>query len=207
MRVQGIFICMLFTLLLCNNKLYSQTRHSFRKLSCPGKKWVFMHPFKARKAKHLTQYVLAVTREVKKTGELDSIENGGKLDAFRHAFWMATLTQGIGERRARRLGNAHEKGNYRDLKKRRLEEGLLPDSVSVAMDLYNNEKGIELGKKHKENLREHVVSAIQQGEMKIIYRNHAGEFLNCRGEILTTAKWQGKWVNERCLIKSNTPLD
>ena len=39
--------------------------------------------------------------------------NGGALDAFKHAFWMARLTQGIGHRASLSLGKAHEKGNYK----------------------------------------------------------------------------------------------
>ena len=67
--------------------------------------------------------------------------NGGKLDAFKHSYWMARLTQGIGKRAAFRLGKAHEKGNYQTYQRRRLEDGLLPDKPSTDMDLYNNNIG------------------------------------------------------------------
>ena len=47
--------------------------------------------------------------------------------------------------KAYRLGKAHEKGNYLDYKKHRLEEGSIPDKISSDMDLCNNLKGIEIG--------------------------------------------------------------
>src|SRR5437868_602487 len=80
----------------------------FRKLSCPEKRWVFFHLFIAKKAFKLTQQARATSKEMAKNPLTDGDENGGQVDAFRHAYWMALLSQNICWRKARGLGKAHE---------------------------------------------------------------------------------------------------
>ena len=67
------------------------------------------------------------------------------MDAFRHAYWMARLTQSIGRKKALKLGEAHELGNYQDYLSGKVEEVHLPDSMSSVMDRWNNRLGAGIG--------------------------------------------------------------
>ena len=174
------------------------------KLSCPEKWWVVGHPFVAKKALKISEYARAITEEVKENGLLKGEGNGDQLDAFRHTFWMANLTLEIGGRRAKKLGKAHEKGNYQDFKKHQLEDGILPDKVSSEMDLYNNDVGIAIGKQSSSfELKNIVIELVLQGNCKIIKTDKKGNFLDAEGNIIPTENLKGKWENEKCLVSSN----
>lgn len=187
--------------------LYSQSPvKSFTKLSCPEKRWVLTHPFKAVKALHISNEAREVTASMKNNPLLDGLENGGRLDAFRHAYWMARLTQEIGWRRAYWLGKAHEKGNYRQFKKKEEEDGALPDEASCKMDFLNNDAGIETGKRYRnaspEQLSDMIIRLISEGKLYIISRDSLGNFLDCRGAIIEMEKYKGKWQNPKCVVPS-----
>jgi hypothetical protein len=176
----------------------------FKKLSCPEKCWVFWHPFVAKKAMEISEYSREITQEVKQEKQLEGEGNGDQLDAFRHTFWMANLTQQIGWRKARKLGEAHEKGNYKEYKKRKLEDGVLPDKISSEMDLFNNEVGIELGKKNTESiLKTLVIEAVLLGKCRMIKKDTIGNYLDCENNIIPVESLKGKWENEKCLTSSN----
>lgn len=55
------------------------------------KKWVLAHPFIAVKAFNCAVRSRFVTDSLEKN-QLLKDGNGGQLDAFRHAYWMALLT-------------------------------------------------------------------------------------------------------------------
>lgn len=176
----------------------------FKKLSCPEKWWVLGHPFVAKKALKISEYARAITKEVKENKLLKGEGNGDQLDAFRHTFWMANLTLEIGGRGAKKLGNAHEKGNYKDFKKHQLEDGVLPDKINSEMDLYNNDVGIAIGKQTSSfELKNIVIELVLQGNCKIIKKNKNGDFLDCEGNIIPAENLKGKWENEKCLVSSN----
>jgi hypothetical protein len=149
---------------------------------------------------------LSVVGEMKNQNLLDSFENGGKLDAFRHIFTMAFLSQNISVKKLSVLGKAHEKGNYLQFTQGKLEYGELPDSVSCEMDLLNNEIGFELGVKFKkvdlDSLRNIVLAAIRTGSAWMIKRNSKGEYLKCDDSILRISEWKGMWGIPKCLTKS-----
>ena len=105
----------------------STLKASYGKLSSAEKTWVVFHGFKAKKAYDISLEAEKVTDSIKKKGIIGVDKSGGQLDAFKHSYWMARLTQDIGKRSAYSLGVAHEKGNYQSFKKRRLEDGFLPD--------------------------------------------------------------------------------
>ena len=65
----------------------------FKQISYQEKLWVARHPFIAGKAWKITQFTKAVSDTIKSDSILDGNDNGGQVDAFRHAFWMASLTQ------------------------------------------------------------------------------------------------------------------
>ncbi|MGI8892951.1 MAG: DUF6973 domain-containing protein [Bacteroidia bacterium] len=189
---------------------YSQKGRGFFKLNPSVQLWVITHPFSACRASKISDKALNMTMIVKDDPRLDGLENGGQVDAFRHAYWMALMSQQYNCRRAYRLGKAHEKGNVRDFRKGRLEEGELPDSVSVAMDLFNNCIGVTIGFENSEasenELAEIVIHKILAGEMRIIKRNAEGWFIDCDDQIIQPGEWLGIWQNSRCLVKSNNTL-
>jgi hypothetical protein len=128
---------------------------------------------------------------------------------------MARLKQKIGERAARSLGKAHEKGNYLTYKKQKLEEGVVPDEIASEMDLFNNEEGLKLIVKKsvisKKVLTYRIINAIFEGKMKIIKKDKKGNFLTCEGKRIAQVDLKGKWKNDKCLISSkknkNIPIN
>ncbi len=63
----------------------------FKKLSDPEKYWVVTHPFIAKRTLGISILAVTVSEKIQKENILDQEINGGKLDAFRHAYWMALL--------------------------------------------------------------------------------------------------------------------
>jgi hypothetical protein len=179
----------------------------FCELSRFEKCWVLFHPFIARKTWSITQQILLVNDSLAKTTTLDGDKNGGQVDAFRHAYWMASLSENIGWRKALKLGRAHEKANYLDYKKHILEEGQHPDKASGDMDLYNNNIGIEIGKENinvkGQELQQLIISGILAGKMKIIKKDTHGNFLDEQNNIIPSDSLKGKWNNGKCLVNSN----
>ncbi len=179
----------------------------YKKLSRPEKWWVIKHIFVAKKAWRITQYVRLQVDSIQRASVLDGDANGGEVDAFRHAFWMASLSQKMNWRKAYRLGEAHEKGNYLDYKKHRLEDGTFPDKVSSDMDLWNNNIGLQIGKKNRniksDSLRSIVIEYICNGKMKVIKKNRQGQFIDFEGTVLENDSLKGKWENRKTLVNSD----
>ncbi len=179
----------------------------FFNLSAPKRMWVLFHPFQAKKALEISRETNKVADSIKKTDLLDKDAAGGQVDAFRHGYWMARLRQEIGKSAARSLGRAHERENYLMYKKRKLEDGIVPDEISSKMDLYNNEIGLSLtvkgSKISKKALVFRVINAIYRGEMKIIKKNKKKYFLTCDEKIIKRSSLKGKWKNNKCLVFSN----
>jgi hypothetical protein len=201
---------LIFFLLFANltTKSYSQSNwENFNNLSSPKKWWVISHPFKARKALKISKEVTKIADSIRKTNLLDGDASGGQVDAFRHAFWMARLRQGIGKSAARSLGKAHEKENYLMYKEPKLEEGVVPDKISSDMDLFNNDVGLNLihrGEKTPKNgLIYRVINAIKAGKMRVIKKDTNKRFVTCEGNIIPKDSLKGKWINTKCLVESN----
>jgi len=184
-----------------------QLRHSFSKVSSPEKTWVVLHPFKAKKAFILSKEAERITDSISRIGNIGKDNNGGRSDAFKHSFWMARLTQGIGKRAALSLGKAHEKGNYKSYKKRKLEDGSLPDKQSSDMDLFNNDVGIKVGsadkKQPKRILIQQLLDSLLIGKLRVLLKDSVGNFLDCHGNIISLDSLQGKWDTKKCLVPSN----
>lgn len=180
----------------------------FSNLSSPEKWWVFWHPFKAKTAFTSSMRTLEITDSIKSNNVIGSDLNGGRIDAFKHAYWMADLSRRIGTRSALKLGQAHEKGNYRDFLNGDKEDGDLPDKASSDMDLFNNRIGAKLYETTLTNSEQEmigvVITALLRGELKVIKKQGAF-FLDCKGNILEPSSIQGTWENDKCLIPSNAP--
>lgn len=203
MRFKVIFIALL---ILNSTTVFSQKSNwkKFRELSGPEKCWVISHPFIAKKALIVTEESRVITNEVIQEKLLKGNGNGGQVDAFRHTFWMANLTLTIGANKAKSLGNAHEKGNYKDYKKRKLEDGIIPDKVSSDMDYFNNDVGIDIGEMTTDfDLKGTVVEAVKEGRCKIIKTDKEGNFLDIEGNLISQEFLKGKWENNKYLVNSN----
>lgn len=193
---------------LCIHQAFSQSNFKrFFKLSGPKRTWVIFHPFKAKRALEISEETKKVVDSIAKTNLLDGDVSGGQVDAFRHAYWMARLHEEIGKRAACSLGKAHERENYKTYKKRKLEDGVVPDKIASEMDLFNNEIGLTLtvkgGKANRKGLIYKIVNAIAAGKLKIIRKDENGNLLTCDGKIIPAEELRGTWENNKCLISSN----
>jgi len=199
-------LCVLFVLLFLTS-CSSNLKHSFSKLSKPEKTWVAFHPFKAKSAYLISLEAERVKDSIALLNIIGDDNNGGRLDAFKHSFWMARLSQHIGKRAAYRLGKAHEKGNYRTYERRRLEDGFLPDKQSSEMDLFNNEIGLKVGssfKKASKNLLiQKLLDSLENGKLRMLKKDEFGDFLDCQNQKIPLDSLKSKWDTEKCLVPSN----
>jgi len=203
------FFLHLFFLLLPSFLFSQNLSGKFKKLSRPEKCWVYFHPFVAKKAFLTTRQVRADVDSVKRSGIIGTDQNGGKLDAFRHSYWMLSLSLSIGSRKALKLGKAHEKGNYLEFKKHRPEDSILPDSVSSEMDLRNNAAGIASAGncrtfRSKSEVQNVILKALEHGDLFIIKKDRQGNYLYCDKTFIDMNFWQGKWNIPKCLVASNS---
>jgi hypothetical protein len=180
---------------------------SFWKLSRPEKGWALTHPFQAKRAFSVTQHVRQTTDSLFRLQIPDTFRHGGRIDAFRHAYWMAAMTRDTGERASRKLGKCHEKGNKIQYLRGRSEDGFLQDATACEMDLYNNEAGIRLALYHGKASRNELITlcldAIDAGLMKILSINASGEYCDCHGNpVVTLRRGKDKWRLPICLISS-----
>lgn len=178
------------------------------KISFPEKRWAIFHPFIAKKASRITNETLIAVDSVKKTTTLDGDISGGKVDAFKHSYWMASLSQQIKWRKAYKLGKAHEKGNYKLYKKRK-KKGLNTshDRISQDMDLWNNRQGLEIGLNLKGKeliiIQQTLIDSISAGKMRIIKKNSQRQYLDCNGNVIPKEDLINNWENDKCLVPSN----
>lgn len=197
-------ICFSIVLVFLFAEIHSQKISSRSRYE---KCWAFTHPCAALKVKKIYKRCAPIYEELKKNKTLDSFENGGKLDAFRHVFFMAAFDQKLKTKKLRKLGIAHEKGNYAHFLKNIKEDGELADSLSTVMDLQNNELGFRIGNCNKktdlQNLKNLVIEAIKKGEAVYFKRNASGQYLNCAGEVIILENYQNKWFIPKCLVKTN----
>ena len=173
----------------------------------PERFWVLTHIFKAKRALNISKEARVKADSIANTTTLDGDKNGGQVDAFRHSYWQARLTQGIGKRASYKLGKAHEKGSYIYYKRHKLEDGTIPDKISSDMDLYNNKVGASIVFRREEltkkEIEAEVIKLIKNGIMKIIAKDKKGNFLDCDGNIIEKETLKGKWENNKCLVNSN----
>lgn len=171
------------------------------------RRWAFFHPCAALKVRKIYRECLPFYKELKKTNQPDTIENGGKLDAFRHIFFMAAFSRKVKIKKLRKLGIAHEKGNHFNFSSNVAEEGELADSLSNVMDLRNNELGFRLGREFEtidlQVLKKLVLESIKKGEAVYFKRNSDGKYLTCDGIEINLQEYKGQWFIPKCLIPTN----
>ncbi len=198
---------LLFAILLltgCSPKL----SQSFKKVSTAEKTWVFFHPFKAKRAFLISKEAEKIKDSIAFTGSIGKDNNGGQLDAFKHSFWIASLSQKIGKKAALSLGKAHEKGNYKTYKKRQLEDGYVPDKASSTMDLFNNNIGATIGNANKnaskKDLAQYILDALKNGELRILSKDSLGNFLDCKRQVIPKDSLRHRWNTKKCLAPSDS---
>lgn len=200
LKQNRLYVLILFFVMV-NADAFAQT------ISCPEKWWAITHPFIAIKAFKITKQVLMDLDSLKKEKIIGEDINGGALDAFKHSYWMASLTNKVNSTRALKLGIAHEKGNKIQFKKHRLEDSILPDSISSAMDLHNNIAGSAVIKKKKiyskKEIQQLIFELLKEGKLMIIKKDLSGNYLNCNGTLINLQEWRGKWNIPKCLVLSN----
>ncbi len=181
-------------------------QNKFSQISRPEKIWVLMHPFSSKKAFNITKNVLIIVDSIKAIGIIGCDINGGKLDAFKHAYWMANLSKSIGNKKAKSLGIAHEKGNKLQFKKQKTEDRILPDSISCEMDLFNNIQGIEIGTNSQNmNLKEMqlaTLDTLKNGKLRVLKKDNNGNYLTSQNTLINLNDWFGKWNIPKCLEPS-----
>jgi len=178
---------------------------NLKAISLPEFKWAVLHPIAALKVKKIKRNCDKYYQDSSLKFQLDRFENGGKLDAFRHVFYMSAFSQHIKTKKLRKLGEAHEKGNYRQFLKGGKEHGELPDSLGSVMDLKNNEIAFKLSTKTNylrlEELKNEVIALIKNNGVYFILRDENGNYLNCERQVIRIAN---KWQNDKCLV---TPVN
>lgn len=183
---------------------FAKAQHNISKYEF---RWALMHPIAALKIKHQLPQAMLVYKEVKERRVLDTLEYGGKLDAFRHAYVMAYLAQHIAVKKLHKLGIAHEKGNKLQFKKHISEEGERADSLACEMDLRNNELGFSIGVMNKkmdnQMLKQKVIDEIISGGAWYLKRNKNYEWVDCNNQLLQIHAYKEKWFIPKCLIKTN----
>ena len=206
-RVYFLIVVKLLFLVYSSSAQEKNSGYASFHASCPEKRWALFHPFAARKIYKAAIAARDGVIKVKNDSLLDSRNNGGMLDAFRHTYWMALSSQKVKEKKAIRFGKVHERGNFKMFKKLQYEEGELPDSISCAMDLFNNKIGAAIGceNKHatKDFLMQLIISKIKAGEMKIVSIDCSGNYIDCEHQPIDMKKFNHQWKNTKCLVNSN----
>jgi hypothetical protein len=200
---------LIFTFVIISFTVFSQESafQKFKNISCAEKRWVLFHPFIAKKVMIISDKARKISSEMLSDKDLDGDGNGGQVDAFRHSFWMASLSKEVRWRAVLKLGKAHEKGNKKYFKKHKLEDGTIPDFISCEMDYLNNDIGIAIGNEqdtlNQIQLIDFIKQEILNGKLYVIKKDCSGNFLNCEGNIIKKENFQGKWFNDKCIVKSN----
>lgn len=208
MKIPVIVVTFILTLLVDVLCAGEKTRE-WKKLSRPEKIWTALHPHKAKIVYKCALRARTVTDSLEKNGVITD-GNGGQLDAFRHAYWTALMMRHFSEQTVRRVGENHEKGNYIDFRKGKLEDGQRSDSIAGVMDLRNNESGIEIAKLHAANksasLIQLIIEQIWNGKLCVLKKDALGNYLNAKDEIIHTDDYKNNWYIPKCIVSSDAVL-
>lgn len=203
MRVLRYFICSMCVFFIFNFNSFSQNRKEIIKsLSLKDKIWVIRNYSSMKKAYKISLDVLKTMDSLNRENFLGGNTEGGKFDAFRHIYWTYSLTKEIGEEKTRRVGEIYENYN-RYIFNNSDYSGY--DSVSMAMDLFNNDIGIELGKNKITDslIFNEITNIIFSGKAKIVKKNTLEQSLDENDNVIPEEEWKKKWINNRKLVNSN----
>lgn len=186
-----------------NFNSFSQNRKEIIKsLSLKDKIWVMKNYSSIKKAYKISLDVLKTMDSLNRENFLGGNTEGGKFDAFRHIYWTYSLTREIGDEKTRRVGEIYENYN-RYIFNNIAYSGY--DSVSMTMDLFNNDIGIELGKNKITDslIFNEITNIIFSGKAKIVKKNTLEQSLDENDNVIPEEEWKKKWINNRKLVNSN----
>ncbi|HQQ95273.1 MAG TPA: hypothetical protein PLQ93_12005 [Bacteroidia bacterium] len=199
-RYTPILLCFL---LIRPSGLLSRQSYSYD----PVFRWALKHPFAAAKVKRIYKNCTFIYDKKSLIPALDSFSNGGKLDAFRHIFYMAAFAQKISPSKVRSLGKAYEEKNHQSFLSGKESLQNRHDSISMVMDLHNNNLGINLGLQNQtlnfEALKERVLASISAGKALVILRNRKGDYLDCQRHKIKEELYLNNWCIPKCLLPSD----
>lgn len=178
------------------------TKEIINSMSVKDKLWAVKNYSSLKKAQKISLNVLIVMDSLNKENFLGGNKEGGVFDAFRHIYWMYSLSIEIGEKKARRVGEIYEKYNKYLFEKKSV---LGYDSVGMAMDLFNNELGIYLSNEQIADslIFNKIVDIIHLGKAKVVKKNTLQESLDKNNNPIPEEIWRKYWVNDRILVNSN----
>jgi len=166
--------------------------------------WGVAHPFASIKVKKAYKKASPFYEANDTKLQLDTFTHDGKLDAFRHVYYMAAFAQKVKAKKLVKLGKAHEKTNYLHFKRNKDKAVLVADSMSCVMDLMNNDLGIKLGQENKklslEELKVKVIQLIKADGVYYILRDNNGDFIDCNNKPIDLKAYTGKWFVPKCLM-------
>lgn len=166
--------------------------------------WALGHPFASIKVKRIHKKLAPYYNEAELKLKLDGYSSGGKLDAFRHVYYMAAFAQKVKPKKLIKLGKAHERTNYLQFKRNKNEQGTVPDSISCLMDLLNNEIGVKLGNENKkmsyEELKLKVITLVNDGNAHFLSIDKNGNYLDCNNQVIDLKAYKGKWYIPKCIL-------
>lgn len=199
---KGIVSGFVFLLCFSSQNMYAQNMS----IGWAEKCWALSHPFKIKDAYRITFEVKSICDSLAYNHGITG-NAGGKLDAFRHTYWMALLRQFMSRNACLKLGIAHEKTNYKQfVKLDRMDENR-PDSTFCVMDLHNNKQGVFIGEqlkgRSKSDITESIVEAYNSGKLKVCRLSKDNEFLDCDGNRIQLEDFKDSWHMPRCLINSS----
>jgi hypothetical protein len=179
----------------------------FKSIKFQDKIWVTANINNIKKALIVSNHVLVKMDSLYKTGNFETNVEGSKYDAFRHVFWMYSLSSEIGKTKSRKIGVIYEDYNEYVFLTKPLSGY---DFAGRTMDEYNNEVGLSLfdkiGKQEKEIVIENIKDLISKGYVKIIAKDKNQNSLDKEGNVIKEEEWKSNWKNNRYLINSNVNL-
>lgn len=166
--------------------------------------WSLGHPFAGMKVKRVYKKATPLYEMADVRMQLDTFSQGGKLDAFRHVYYMAAFAQKVKGKKLIKLGKAHEKTNHLHFKKNKDKGVFVADSMSCVMDLMNNEVGIKLGQDNKtstlEELKAKAIQLIKDEKAYSLLIDKQGNYLDCSNNVIDLKSYKGKWYVPKCLL-------
>ncbi len=192
-----------FSVILLALVVLSASLNAKPKTSCYEFWWSMAHPFAAMKVKKTYKKVYPLFNDPALGSQLDTFSVNGKLDAFRHVFYMAAFAQKVKAKKLVKLGKAHEKTNYLQFKRDPERKTHQQDSVSCDMDLKNNMIGIQLGSSNKkaslEELKAKAIELVQSNNAHYILRDRKGKYIDCNNATINIQDYNGKWYIPLCM--------
>ncbi|MBO5839051.1 MAG: hypothetical protein J6R06_05185 [Bacteroidales bacterium] len=183
------------------------TKELFQSMNIQNKIWAVANAKTLTKALDISEKVLQTMDSLYQAKNFETNVEGSKYDAFRHVFWMYSLSSEIGKTKSRKIGVIYEDYNEYVFLTKPLSGY---DFAGRTMDEYNNEVGLSLfdkiGKQEKEIVIENIKDLISKGYVKIIAKDKNQNSLDKEGNVIKEEEWKSNWKNNRYLINSNVNL-